>query len=138
MFTKRMRKRIFTVAVMAASILAGPALADSVAKGSAGSLLGSVSVVDGSFQIAGASGGFVVDSVAVVGEITFVTLKSASTGVKYVLQLTGDIAKNAAWVAGKALEGVGTAAGTILSAGGETVAFVPNAVGQSITHSSTY
>ena len=138
---------------LAATILAGAVLiaggGDAFADGAFGSLRtsaqgsatmfrGSATILQGSGQILVGGSQFVVESVHATAEGTVLILRGASQAARISLQVVGNSVVSAATFAGTVLTVSATAAGHILHAGGEVVAFVPNSLGQTLIHSSAY
>ncbi len=101
--------------------------------------IASVAVVAGATIVLPAallSGGAVltikaVESTAKGGVIV---LERASDGTRFSIELTGDIAKGSATVAGAVVVGTVIGTGMILSVAGEAIAFVPNELGKGLLY----
>ena len=135
-------------AILAGMVLiagGGGAFADDVfgsirtsAQGSATMFRGSATILQGSGQILVGGSQFVVESVHATVDGTILILRGVSEAVRISLQVVGNTVVSATTFAGKVLTVSATAAGHILHASGEVVAFVPNSLGRTLTHSSTY
>ena len=126
---------------------AGPALAQSEAS-SVLSMVPIASVIGGA-SVAGASAGAVLAvpaALSVGGAVlTVAAVESTARGTVYLLARASDGAQVSVEVAGRAASGVvgsvGTAVvvtvvstGVVLSAAGEVLAYVPNALGRALLH----
>ena len=135
-------------AFLAGSVLiagGGGAFADGIlgsirtsAQGSVTMFRGSATILQGSGQILVGGSQFVVESVHATADGTVLILRGVSEAVRISLQVVGNSVVSATTFAGTVLSVSATAAGHILHAGGEVVAFVPNSLGQSLIHSSAY
>lgn len=135
-------------AILAGAVLVaggGGAFADGVfgsvrtsAQGSATMFRGSVTILQGSGQILVGGSQFVVESVHATADGTILILRGVSEAVSISLRVVGNSVVSATTFAGTVLTVSATAAGHILHAGGEVVAFVPNSLGQTLIHSSVY
>ncbi len=136
------------VAILAGVVLmagAGGASADGAfgsirtsAQGSATMFRGSVTILRGSGQILVGGSQFVVESVHATADGTILILRGVSEAARISLRVVGNSVVAATTFAGTVLAVSATAAGHILHAGGEVVAFVPNSLGRTLTHSSAY
>lgn len=140
-----MKKQVLALALTAA--LCGPALAQSEAS-VALSLLPVASVV-GTVSVAGAAVGAVSAAPVILSAAGAVFIIKAvevsARGTVYVLERASDGAQVSVEVVGRgvgaASYGVGTSvavslisAGMVLSAAGEAIAFIPNALGKALLH----
>ncbi len=135
-------------AILAGMVLVaggGSVLADGVfgsirasAQGSTMMFRGSATILRGSGHILVAGSQFVVESVHATADGVILILRSVSEALRITLHVVGDSVISATTVAGTVLTVSATAAGHILHAGGEVVAFVPNTLGQTLVHSSAY
>lgn len=92
-----------------------------------------VSVVAPS-AVLSAGGAFVVVSVETTAKGAVWVLKRASDGVRVTVEFSGKVITNAAVSAGTAVVVSAIASGYVISAAGEAIAFIPNAVGASLLH----
>ncbi len=128
-------------ALLAGALLFGgidDAYADSGAGSVTASAVGSVMVLHGSGQVLTGGARFVVESVHTAADGSILILNGVSEAVQVSLRIVGDSVISATTLAGKVLTVSVTAAGHILHAGGEVVAFVPNAASQTLMHSSVH
>jgi len=116
----------------------GPGSVTASAEGSASMAIGSVMVVAGSGQVFVGGARFIAESVQTAADGSILVLTGVSEAVSISLRIVGDSVINATALAGRVLTVSATTAGHILHAGGEVVAFVPNAASQTLMHSSTY
>ena len=124
-------------------VAAAPARAQSEAS-AALSMLPVASVV-GTASVASAAAGAVVAvpaALSVGGAVlTVKAVEASATGTVYQLERVSDGAQASVRLAGRAAHGVGTVVacsvigtGVVLSAAGEVLAFVPNALGRALLH----
>jgi hypothetical protein len=76
----------------------------------------------------------VVVSVQVVGGATVWVLERVSDGVRISIRTAGKLAEGLAVSAGTAVVVSVIGAGTVLSAAGEVIAFIPNEIGKALLH----
>ncbi len=122
------------------------ALADgasaSLNNASYASVLASASFVTDFSQALAPVGNFVVASVETVGQTLFVVLHDVGTasgaGVGFSIKVVSTATAASAFVVGRTIEASATAAGTMLSEAGKLIAFIPNEVGQRLSHRSSY
>lgn len=76
----------------------------------------------------------VVVSVQVVGGATVWVLERVSDGVRLSVRTAGRLAEGSAVAAGAAVIVSVIGAGTLLSAAGEVIAFIPNEIGKALLH----
>lgn len=76
----------------------------------------------------------VVVSVEVVGDATVWVLERASDGARISLKTTGKLAASAFINTGIAVTVSVIGAGTVLSAAGQVIAFIPNEIGKALLH----
>lgn len=76
----------------------------------------------------------VVQAVAVTASATVYVLARASDGAMVSVEVLGAAASGAALAAGTLVTVSVVGAGTILSAAGEVIAFIPNALGRALLH----
>ncbi len=136
------------VAILAGVVLmagAGGASADGAfgsirtsAQGSATMFRGSVTILRGSGQILVGGSQFVVESVHATADGTILILRGVSEAARISLRVVGNSVVAATTFAGTVLTVSATAAGHILHAGGEIIAFVPNSLGHALIHSSVH
>ncbi len=138
---------------LAAAILAGVVLvaggSSVLADGAFGSIRasaqssammfrGSATIIQGSGHILAAGSQFVVESVHATADGVILILRGVSEALRITLHVVGNSVISATTVAGTVLTVSATAAGHILHAGGNVVAFVPNTLGHTLVHSSAY
>ncbi len=123
----------------------GSALADGAfgsirasAQGSSMMFRGSATILRGSGHILAAGSQFVIESVHATADGVVLILRGVSEALRITLHVVGDSVISATTVAGTVLTVSATAAGQILHAGGNVVAFVPNTLGHTLVHSSAY
>lgn len=143
-------KNRFATCLIAVCFLAGAAASNAHAQSEA-SALSAVSALPVASVVVGASAtaGSVVAIPVVLstaGTVLVVkTVESTARGTLYVLERASDGARASIEVVGKGVAGVsmvvGTAvtvsvvgAGVVLSAAGEAIAFIPNALGRALLH----
>ena len=136
-------KQVLLAAALAA-VLAGPARAQSeisvavsaapvVLSVGAVSATGAVlSAVPAGILSAGVT--LVVVSVEVVGGATVWVLERASDGARISLKVAGKLAEGAAVSVGAAVTVSVIGAGTLLSAAGQVIAFIPNEMGKALLY----
>lgn len=108
------------------------------AQGSAMMFRGSATILQGSGHILAAGSQFVVESVHATADGVILILRGVSETLRITLHVVGNSVISATTVAGTVLTVSATAAGHILHAGGNVVAFVPNTLGHTLVHSSAY
>jgi hypothetical protein len=91
-------------------------------------------VLAGPVALAAAGGELVVRGVESSAHGTICVLERVSDGARVILELAGRGIGNASLAVGTVITATAIGAGTVLSAAGEVIAFVPNAVGQSLLH----
>ena len=134
------RWRPFSFAVLLCAVTALPARAQSEAS-AALSLLPVASVV-GTASVASAAVVTVPVALSVTGAaLTVKTVEASATGTVVLLERASDGARVSVAVAGRAAYAVGTVVtcsvvgtGVVLSAAGEAIAFIPNAIGRALLH----
>ncbi|WP_410010771.1 hypothetical protein [Variovorax sp. PAMC26660] len=148
----KFRKSMATVLLAACTVFAGatlPLQARAQSDASAAlSLMPVASVLVGASAV-GASANAVVAVPAALSvggsTLTVIAVEASVDGTVYVLERASDGARASIKVAGRAADGVSKAVGTsvlvsvigtgvVLSAAGEVLAFVPNAVGRALLH----
>ncbi len=107
-------------------------------QGSAMMFRGSATILRGSGQILAAGSQFVVESVHATADGVILVLRGVSEALRITLHVVGNSVISATTFAGTVLTVSATAAGQILHTGGKVIAFVPNALGQTLAHSSAY
>jgi hypothetical protein len=144
-------KNQFTACLIAAVVLAGTAASFNAQAQSEASALSAVSTLPVASVVVGASAtGASVVAVPVVlstaGTVLVVkTVESTARGTLYVLERASDGARASIEVVGRGVAGVSMVAGTVvvvsvvgagvvLSAAGEAIAFIPNALGRALLH----
>lgn len=133
--------RTFGILAVAAALLAAPlalatpspARADGGSVG--GSVAGSAHIVHGSLTVAGqasaqiltGASALVVWSVTTSAQGARIVVESVADGSRHVLVFTGQgLARASDWV-GRTIRVAATASGTLITAGAEVLAFIPNA-----------
>lgn len=91
-------------------------------------------VSQASAQVLVAGAGLVVKAVASTARGTVYVLERASDGVRVSVEVTARAAGNASLAVGTAVTVSTVAAGIILSAAGEAIAFIPNEVGRKLLY----
>ena len=141
-----MKKYLAAVLIAAGAAVAAPARAQSeVSTLSALSALPLASAVVGASAAAGASlavpvilsaagAVFVVKAVEVGALSTIYVLERASDGARVSVEVAGRGVVNTSVVAGSLVTVSVIGAGVILSAAGEAIAFLPNALGRALLH----
>jgi hypothetical protein len=81
-----------------------------------------------------AGAGLVVVSVTAVAEGSVWLLERTSDGARFSITLSGQLAGTASELVGAAVVVTAVSTGWVLSASGQLVAFVPNAVGKALFH----
>ncbi len=113
---------------------------------------GSTASVRASENLSSASGLVVAGSASLFvasGELIVVGIEQSAKGVSVVLKGVGQVSGEAVTllvdgvaastlVVGNLLQASVTAAGTVLIAAGKAVAFIPNEIGRSLIHQSSY
>jgi hypothetical protein len=127
--------RLTLIAATLSAALLGSARAHSeVSEGSALSMLPvAVSVAAPSMLLAS---GAVLTVVSVQASATGTVwvLERASDGVRATLHFSGHVAQGAALSVGGAVVVTALASGTVLSAAGNAIAFIPNELGRALLH----
>lgn len=139
--TRRTPLTRLAAAILAAALMVaggGDGRADSISASVRTSAQGSVTILQGSGQILVAGSQFVVESVQATGDGIILILRGVSEASRITLHIVGNSVVSAVTVAGDVLSVSATAAGHILHAGGNVVAFVPNALSGALVHSSSY
>ena len=93
-------------------------------------------VLVGSLSIAGASGMLIVESIEAIGDGVVVVFKGASQAATCSVKLGTMAMRNSTLMAGSAVSVVALSTGTMLVVSGQALAFVPNALGQSLLYQS--
>lgn len=140
-----MKLKLASLVLALASLLAAPAHAQSDAAlsgasalpvaslvGSASAAAGGLSVVTGALSTAGAV--LVVRAVEVGARSTVYVLERASDGARASVEVMHQGARAASLVAGTVVTVSAIGTGILLSAAGEAIAFLPNALGQALLH----
>ena len=99
-------------------------------------LFGTGVVVAGAASMLVASGAIVVGSVEAVSDGVVVVFKSAGQATGVSVKFVGEAAKGASLAAGTVVEVTAIATGSMLTAAGKAIAFIPNEVGASLIHHS--
>jgi len=141
-----MKKQLIAAVLALSAIVAAPARAQSEASAlSALSALPLASVTVGASAAAGASlavplvlstagAVFMVKAVEVSALSTVYVLERASDGARVSVEVAGRGVANASIAAGTLVTVSVIGAGVILSAAGEAIAFLPNALGRALLH----
>lgn len=116
--------------VSAASALSAMPIASVMVGGSA--VAGAVAALPVALSTAGAV--LVVKTVESTARGTLLVLEGASDGSRASIEITGKGAATASLAAGTIVTVSVVGAGTILSAAGEVIAFVPNRLGRALLH----
>ena len=98
----------------------------------AGTAASAVMVLPAALSVAGAV--LTVKAVEVSAESTVYLLERASDGAQVSLQVLGGATHSASVAAGTAVTVSVIGSGVLLSAAGEVLAFVPNAIGRALLH----
>lgn len=77
---------------------------------------------------------FTIQVVEVSARGTVIVLERASDGVRVSVEVAGRGAGAASWAVGTAVTVSVIGAGLVLSAAGEAIAFIPNAIGRALLH----
>lgn len=120
--------------VFGATAMPSYALSETLSNASQLSIEGSALILQGSVQTIAGSTELVVKSVQLAGDSAIVVLQGASDLGRVTLQLSAHAVGNASLAVGKAVAVVSASTGYLLTLAGETIAFVPNAVGQSMIY----
>ena len=140
---KTLARCLLAAGLLCAALAALPARAQSEAS-AALSLLPVASVV-GTASVASTAAGAVVAvpaALSVGGAVlSLKAVEASAVGTVYLLERASDGARVSVEVAGKAAYAVGTVVtcsvigtGVVLSAAGEAIAFIPNAIGRALLH----
>ncbi len=147
-----MRRSIATLLIASSAALAGVAIpfqANAQSEASAALSLLPVASVIGAASVAGTAASAVVAvpaALSVGGSVlTVVAVEASIDGTVYLLERASDGARASVKVTGRALNGAATVVGTsvvvgvigtgvVLSAAGEVLAFIPNAIGRALLH----
>lgn len=113
----------------------GP-IADSVGGSVALSTAVATSVVMTPIIALHAGSRMVVESVRLSGQTAIVVLQGTASSAKAVVEISADVASRAGLSARQAVDVVAQGSGYLLIASGQVLAFVPNALGNSLIHSS--
>ncbi|MEM7016458.1 MAG: hypothetical protein AAF512_03845 [Pseudomonadota bacterium] len=98
----------------------------------------SMLMISGGTEAAQLSGEFVIISVKESSDVLSVVLRHVVDGSEVVLQAAAKTMSASAFVAGSSLQISAEATGTLFTQAGKVIAFVPNQLGQSLTHHSDY
>lgn len=99
---------------------------------SAGAVAGSVVALPAALSVGGAVLAVVAVEASVDG--TVYLLERASDGARVSVRVSGQVARGASMVAGTAVVVSVIGTGVVLSAAGEVLAFIPNALGRALLH----
>ncbi|WP_418514883.1 hypothetical protein [Delftia sp. PS-11] len=138
-------RRLSCALLMAGALWAAAAPARAQSEVSAALSMLPVASVVGTASVASAAAGSVVvvpAALLVSGAVlTVKAVEASATGTVYLLERASDGAQVSVEVAGRATYAVGTAvacsaigAGTIISAAGKVLAFIPNEIGKALLH----
>lgn len=114
----------------AASMLSALPVASIVAE--TGASAKDASALPAAFSLAGATLSIVAVEASATG--TVYVLERVSDGVRASIRVVGKVAGQASLAVGTAVTVSAFAAGVVLSAAGQVLAFVPNAVGKALLH----
>ena len=130
---------------LALALGADDSQANSLARASTTSLGGSMTMLEGSFTILkGGSeilrGGseLIIESVKVVGDVTWIVLKGVGSVGRVVLTGVGETLKASVLATGQSIAVFSTAAGYVLYQDGQILAHVPNEVGRDLIFSEIH
>lgn len=144
-----MKKTIACLFVAVAAFAAVPMQAQAQSEASAALSMLPVASVVGAVSVVGASATAVVAVPAALSvggsTLTVIAVEASADGTVYLLERASDGARASIRVAGRAAHGVSTAVGStiavsvigtgvVLSAAGEVLAFVPNAIGRALLY----
>jgi len=134
-------KRLITAATLALSltlVFTSPARAQSeVSAASVGaSMLSGIIVTGSPDALANASGRFVVSAIDVVGASGTVVLKGVSDAAEVSVRVPAQMLSEAGVSIGTTVTAIADGSGTLLTAGGRVLCYVPNQVGRSLLGSS--
>jgi hypothetical protein len=87
-----------------------------------------------STDLAAGSAALVVKSVQATAQGSTYVLERVTDGVRFTVNVSGTVANAASTAVGTAVTVSVVGAGVLLSAAGEVLAFIPNAIGQSLMH----
>ena len=76
----------------------------------------------------------VVSATRVVGTAGVLTISAVGTSVEMSVEVSADVASRAATLGTRSVEVVSTTGGHLLLLAGESIAFIPDAVGQQMIH----
>lgn len=102
------------------------------AAASAGAAAGSVVALPAALSVGGAVLAVVAVEASVDG--TVYLLERVSDGARVSVRVSGQVAQGASMVAGTAVAVSVIGSGVVLSAAGEVLAFIPNALGRALLH----
>lgn len=137
-------KRLFAITALAAALLAPAARAQSevslavslapvaLSVGAVSATGVALSAIPAGMLSAGAA--LVVVSVEVVGGATVWVLERASDGARISLRVAGRLAEGVVVSTGAAVTVSVIGAGTLLSAAGQAIAFIPNEIGKALLY----
>lgn len=118
--------------VLSALPVASVVATGSAASAGASTVAGAVIAVPAMLSVAGSV--LVVKAVESTARGTLYVLERASDGARASVELTGKVLNGASVVAGTAVTVSVISAGTVLSALGEAIAFLPNELGRALMH----
>lgn len=141
-----MKRKILSLVLAAGLLSAGAARAhdelsalSTLSALPVASVVGTASVAAGALVVmpvalSAAGAVLVVKTVEVTARGTVYVLERASDGARVSIEIAGRGVANASLAVGTALTVSVIGAGTVLSAAGEVIAFVPNAIGQALLY----
>lgn len=91
-------------------------------------------VVAGSLVTASAAGQLSVAAIQVVGESTVLVLHAVGSAAEVSIRIASDLARDLSIAVGTMVQVVAQGVGYALIASGQLIAFIPNAVGQSLLY----
>jgi hypothetical protein len=138
MNTNRISSVIVAGTAALSLIWATPSFANSVAKGSIGSVVGSAFIIGGGLFILSTGTKLVVTSIQATAKGSVIVLTDTATGAQQSINLAAGSVKKGSVAVGTAVTAVASAAGVMLVASGKLLAFVPNEMGKRLSHSSSY
>jgi hypothetical protein len=140
--------KVFTSISIALSLLTAPNAAQAQSEASALSALSALPIASVMVGGAAVAGSVVAAAImlSTTGAVLVVkTVESTARGTVYVLERASDGARVSVEIAGKTVVGIGqiigtsvlvtvVGAGVLLSAAGEVIAFIPNALGKALLY----
>lgn len=94
-------------------------------------------IVDGSADLLVSGSQFTVASVRIIGNLTYITLKTTTQSTATTIDLSLHLAGHSLVAVGQSVEVSSTAAGQLLYASGKVLAFIPSKLGESLIYNQT-